>query len=293
MSGHLPVLLEEILSFLPGSENSAGQFLDVTAGGGGHFGAILKARSFWQGECWDRDPLAAQRLHDFINKNSLSIRANFVSQSFGAGISDQKNRKFDYILADLGVSSFQLDDRLRGMSLLSDVPPDFRMNPSKGDSFLHWLRLQRVEQLQLYFEEYGEEPKAARLAEEILKWPDDSFRSARVMAEKIAQVLRYPSPSRIHPATRAFQALRIAINDEVGELRRFLDWAPRVLSPGGRLAVISFHSVEDRIVKNAFKALALDQGFVILTKKPIEAQDRELSENPRSRSAKLRVLEKI
>ena len=125
---HIPVLLDEILTKLPGDAHSRGNFLDCTAGGGGHFLAILSQRANWSGECWDRDPLARERLETVINKNSLSTRARFAAKNFGDG--PDAGKKYELILADLGVSSFQLDDLGRGMSLFSDVVPDFRMNPN-------------------------------------------------------------------------------------------------------------------------------------------------------------------
>jgi len=196
-------------------------------------------------------------------------------------------------LADLGVSSFQLDDRDRGMSIKSRAPVDFRLNPTMGVSFKEWLKLQNPNLVQDILEKYGDEPRAKKLAQEIFKFEEGIFESANIFAEKIAQVLNYKTPSQIHPATRTFQAFRIAINREFEALNSLLSWAPEYLAPGGRLAVISFHSLEDRLVKNSFQRLAAGKDFDILTAKPVGPSDAEAAENPRSRSAKLRVLERI
>lgn len=283
-------MLEKILSFASGEQNSRANFLDVTAGGGGHFLALMKARANWSGECWDKDPLALERLAHIILSNHLTTRAKFVSRSFGEG--PLTAEKFTFILADLGVSSFQLDDHSRGMSLFSKVPADFRMNPAVGLPLYDWLQSQSLEQLVFFLEEFGEEPRAKYLAKEMKSWSSYEFETCERLAATIEKTLAYRSPSRTHPATRTFQALRIAVNDELGELKKLLKWAPQALAAGGILAIISFHSVEDRAVKNAFRALAEDGGFEILTKKPLEADEQEVAGNPRARSAKLRVLKR-
>lgn len=289
---HVSVLLEEIISYVPARED--GFLLDVTAGGGGHFSSILGARPKWRGECWDRDPLAEARVRGTIEARGLGARAEglrFKRQTFGSPTS-APDHPCDYILADIGVSSFQLDDPTRGMSLRSESPPDFRMDPENGVPFRDWLRKLNEFELTRIFQDYGEEPRAKKVAQEMKAWGDDAFVSAAALADRVRATLGYGSPSRIHPATRVFQALRIAVNDELGELERLLAWAPAALAPGGRLAIISFHSLEDRIVKNAFRALAAQGEFDILTKKPVVPSDAEAEENPRSRSAKLRVLER-
>jgi 16S rRNA (cytosine1402-N4)-methyltransferase len=287
---HVPVLMQQVLSFVP--ENAEGRFLDVTAGGGGHFFAVLDARPNWKGECWDRDPRAEARLLTAIPLRALSGRALFARKTFSEAPAD-KNSRFDFILADIGVSSFQLDDPESGMSLHSESVPDFRMDSQSGFDFWEWLSKTKEEELADLLFHYGEEPRARKLAKAMKSWGPHDAPTAKVLADKIAATLAYGTHSRRHPATRAFQALRIAINDELGELRAFLEWAPEHLSPGGRLAVISFHSLEDRIVKRTFRALADERDFGILTKRPLEASDEENSENPRARSAKLRVIERL
>jgi 16S rRNA (cytosine1402-N4)-methyltransferase len=287
---HVSVLLHEVTSFMP--EQAAGTLLDVTAGGGGHFFHLLKARENWRGECWDRDPEAEARIRAAATLRGVAeARYDFRRRRFGEG-PPEGAPLYNYILADIGVSSFQLDDPSRGMSFRSESPPDFRMDPSTGLPFLAWLRQTPEFELARIFDHYGEEPKAKKIAHAMKEWREDAFVSARVLAERVKQTLRYPEPSRVHPSTRVFQALRIAINDELGELNRLLQWAPAQLAPGGRLAVISFHSLEDRQVKNAFRGLAAGGGFDILTKKPLAPTPEEETLNPRSRSAKLRVIER-
>ena len=286
---HEPVLLKEILGFVPDLE--MGRFLDVTAGGGGHFFALLNLKKKWKGECWDRDPLAEERIFNKSKALDLKGRTNFQNKNFGEGA--DKNNFYDFILADLGVSSFQLDDPTRGMSLYSNIAPDFRMNPKEGESFFEWVQKKSAEELFTIITDFGEEPRAAKIASKIKTWPKEAFDSANILADKISMELGYGSPSKIHPATRTFQAFRIAINEELTEIRSLMRWAPHVLNPGGRLAVISFHSLEDRIIKNTFKNLADSKDFVILTKRPIVPTENEVIMNSRSRSAKLRVLERL
>lgn len=287
---HRPVLLREVVGHLPTADKSPMRLLDVTAGGGGHFFAILESDGRWKGECWDRDPAAEERIAAAAKARDLQARTRFERRSFSEEAA--AGSSYDFILADIGISSFQVDDPSRGMSLHSEQAPDFRMDPGWGPAFEVWLRTQSESDLADVFFEYGEEPRAKRLARAFKKeFGAADYASAKILAGRIAAVLGYKG-SRVHPATRAFQALRIAINDEIGQLRALLDWAPRHLSAGGRLAIISFHSIEDREVKTAFRALAAAGDFVILTKKPLVADEAETAANPRSRSAKLRVLER-
>ncbi len=281
-------MLEEVLSHLPNCSN--GRLLDVTAGGGNHFFEILKQKFDWFGECWDFDPLAQKRIHEKSLKLKFENRIQFTSKNFIQPYVGP--HKFDYILADLGVSSFQLDDLARGMSLKSQAPVDFRMNPNQGEKFDEWLDKKSESELVDILEKFGEEPKSKKLASEIKKLDKQIFQSSHMFAEKIAQILNYKSQSRIHPATRAFQAFRMSINKEFEALDSLLNWAPKVLSPGGRLAIISFHSIEDRLVKNMFSRLAQSQEFDILTSRPLVPSESEVSSNPRSRSAKLRIIQR-
>ena len=290
---HTSVLLDEILNALP--EQNGGFFLDCTAGGGGHFFEILARRPTWRGECWDRDPAARARIESRAVQLSLLEKITFQQKCFGDGVgATLLQQRWNFILADLGVSSFQLDDASRGMSFRSEAPVDFRMDPTRGPTFLEWLRSKTIPELTDLLDRYGEEPKAQKLAEKLHQWSlsETMFLSAKSFADEVARALAYPTASRVHPATRAFQALRIAINDEMGELERLLNWAPPLLAPGGCLAIISFHSIEDRITKYRFRDLEKSGDFVILTKKPVIPSDLEVEENSRSRSAKLRILER-
>jgi 16S rRNA (cytosine1402-N4)-methyltransferase len=158
--------------------------------------------------------------------------------------------------------------------------------------FLTWFRQQSVQKLEEIFYQLAEEPKAKKLAQSLFQSSDNVFLSAQSLADFISKVLAY-SNSKRHPATRIFQAFRMAVNGELEDLKSMLDWAPEQLAPGGRVAIISFHSLEDRLVKKKWLALEATEDFVILTKKPSVPNDEELEVNPRSRSAKLRVLERV
>lgn len=287
---HKSVLLDEVLNFVP--EKSNGRILDVTAGGGGHFFEILTMRPKWVGVCMDRDPDALKRLEIRSEQKKIEAdRWSFVGKPF-SNISNVEG-SFDYILADLGISSFQIDDPSRGMSFKSNSAPDFRMNPEQGESFEEWLRAQDINSLEFIFEEFAEEPKARLLAQAFkTKLTAVDLVSANSLAEFVKRELRYGPSSKKHPAARIFQSLRMAINDELGQLKALLSAAPYKLNIGGRLAIISFHSVEDRVVKNTFKSLAESKDFDILTKRPVVPGTGEVEINPRARSAKFRVIEK-
>lgn len=281
-------MLPEILEFLPALEN--GYFLDVTAGGGGHFFEILRARPSWKGQCWDRDPDAAARIN--AAGRGFEGRFEFVQQSFGAGPA-QGHTPFDYILADLGISSFQLDDPTRGLSFHSTAPLDFRMNPQHGLAFPEWIKTKKVSELEDILVMYGEELRAKKIAQKIADISPEFFVSAKSFAEELMKQLNMRvKKNESHPLTRVFQALRIAINGELSELESLLQWAPAALSPGGRLAIISFHSLEDRKVKRSFLSWE-EKGYRILTDKALTPSEKEVNENTRSRSAKLRVLERV
>lgn len=288
---HVPVLVKEFIEFAPKLPNG-GRYLDVTAGGGGHLSYFLTANGNWQAEAWDRDPEAQKRVIEKLTKNSVVERCQFYERDFGQG--PRSNEKFyDYILADLGVSSFQLDDMSRGMSLHSEESLDFRMDPNSGFRFVDWLEQQEERKLTEILYRYGEEPRAQFLAKQIKQWGQEIFQNAKTFSDQIARTLNYKEASRKHPATRIFQALRIAINDEMGQLDSLLEWAPRQLTEGGRLAIMTFHSLEDRRVKHAYKELVESGKFQLLTKKPIVPSFEEETINPRSRSVKMRILEKI
>lgn len=296
---HTPVLLKEFVKAAPEGRKE-GLYLDVTAGGGGHLTAFLVANLAWKAEAWDRDPDAKDRVLSALSAAPSSApssapcseRCEFVARDFGAG---PRNTEifYDYILADLGVSSFQLDDMSRGMSLHSEEALDFRMDPTSGLPFIDWLQSLEERKLAEIFYRYGEEPKAQALAKHMKQWGAEAFVNAKVFADTIARGLRYKEPSRRHPATRVFQSLRIAINDEMGQLESLLNWAPKQLTPGGRLAIMTFHSLEDRRVKHVFQDLSKTGEYQLITKKPIGPTAEEETLNPRCRSSKLRVLQKL
>lgn len=287
---HIPVLLREILEAADASLlGEKKQFLDVTAGGGGHFCEILNRFPHSTGICWDQDPLAKERIFKKLNDENLSARGSFVQKNFFEAPPSEQN--FDFILADLGVSSFQLDDNRRGMSLYAEVPPDFRMNPDSGLPLYDWIQEMNEEELANIFYEFGDEPRSRKLAKKMKAWDETFFKSSKYFGEQIANALAYGTRSRVHPATRIFQALRIAINEELTALESLMKWGPKHLKTGGRLAIISFHSGEDRIVKHGFRNLE-KSGYSVVFKRPVIASEEEVRDNPRSRSAKLRVLER-
>lgn len=304
---HIPVLLDPILDFAKRHLDTSRQdlsLLDVTAGGGGHFFSLINHLNPQHAECWDRDSRAETRIAAALKQRAPGREIQFVNQRFGQP-QVWGAPSYDLILADLGVSSFQLEDPSSGMSLHAMVPPDFRMDPAVGEPFTSWFRRQREEDLATIFAQFGEEPKARRLAREMKKFSVADFETAHAFAEAIKKALHYHG-SRVHPATRIFQALRIAINGELDELKCLLTWAPQKLRPGGILMVISFHSLEDRFVKNAFRNIVASElhpddhpnvimgpvSFEVLLKKPLEATEAEVEQNRRSRTAKLRILKR-
>ena len=217
--------------------------------------------------------------------------------------------KADGLLADLGVSSMQLDQAERGFSFGKTGPLDMRMNPSEGAPASALIRRLSEKDLARLIERYGEDRQASRIAR-ALKMADDrgELTDTAKCAEVIARAVPAAAKSRIHPATRTFQALRIAVNGEIEGLERLLAAAPELLTRGGRAVFVSFHSLEDRLVKDAFREWSRGcvcppdfpvcrcgrkPGFKVLTRKPVEASEKEVRENPRSRSAKLRAAEKI
>ena len=295
---HVPVLAEAVLGGCAGLElllklgEQRGVLLDCTLGGGGHSALLLEAHPGLQLIGLDRDPTAraaaAERLAPFGD------RVRIVATSFGDYTPDQPVQA---VLADLGVSSPQLDVAERGFSFRVDGPIDMRMNPEAGETAAELIdRLEENELADLIYA-YGEERLSRRIARRLVAerpWNGSgrgSGRSSRRSSADLAYVIAGCFPpqarrGRIHPATRTFQALRIAVNDELGQLDRLLQRAPDWLVPGGLLAIISFHSLEDRRVKTAFLS---DDRLERLTRKPLVAEAAEAEANPRSRSAKLRL----
>lgn len=292
MIGHAPVLRAEVLALL--QPRPGGRYLDATVGLGGHAEAILQATEPTGTLLGiDRDgealALAAERLAPFGPRVTLRQgRHEAVAELVGA------EEGFDGILFDLGASSLQLDSAARGFSFSREGPLDMRMDQSGGDTAADLVnRLSERELADLIFR-WGEERWSRRIARAIEEARRQApIRTTTALADIVARAIpRGAWPRHIHPATRTFQALRIAVNDELTGLGPALEEAVTLLRPGGRVAVISFHSLEDRIVKQTWRQLAASGQGRILTKRPVTPGDAEIAVNPRARSAKLRALER-
>jgi 16S rRNA (cytosine1402-N4)-methyltransferase len=291
---HVPVLLDEVMQYLnvrPGST-----IADATVGLGGHSAEIAR-RLGAKGRliCFDRDPeameLAKARLEEVRTEVGDAMpEVIFEPRAFSQAGGVIEPASLDGLLADFGVSSLQLDEAHRGFSFRSEGPLDMRMDRRSGETAGQVVNQEDENELADLIYEFGEERRSRRIARAIVR-----ARPISTTAE-LAQVISAAAPSmkgdKIHPATRTFQALRIRVNDELGEIRSLLESAPSLLKPGGRLVLISFHSLEDRLVKDAFREAGRDGIFEVLTKKPVVATEQEQMRNPRSRSAKLRAAEK-
>jgi len=287
---HIPVLLNDVINYLQPKQGET--YLDLTAGYGGHADKILEVTQNYNGAVLnDRD----QNAIDYLNAKYQKVKPVFMHDDFySSALRLVENKQtFDMILADFGVSSPQLDRIERGFSFSKEARLDMRMNQEQ--ELDAWTVVNRWSERKLVdiFERYGEEKsgRAKMLAREIV------FNRPIDTTTQLADLIKSKSPySHTHPATKIFQAIRIAVNDEFGEIERTLPLLPKLLNKGGRVAIISFHSLEDRLVKDFFKEdseLGLESELKILTKKPIVADENELVNNPRARSAKLRVAEKI
>ncbi len=280
---HIPVLPEATMAGL--NLQPHGHYLDTTVGGGGHSRLILMAEPTIQLTALDQDELAydaARRaLADWASRITFE-RTNFAHFQPG-------ERRFDGILADLGVSSAQLDIAARGFSFRQPAPLDMRMDQRQALTAADVINTWDEPALADAFYTYGEERLSRRIARQIVasRPLETTTDLANVIWHCVPKSYRH---GRIHPATRTFQALRICVNQELAVLEQLIEQAPHWLKPGGRLVVISFHSLEDRIVKHRFRA---HPQLNVITKKPIVAQVEETKANPRSRSAKLRIAERI
>ncbi len=327
--GHVPVLLKEAIEFL--AVRRGGTYIDATVGLGGHAYEIAKrlgAPGHLIGV--DKDPVALERARGVLGRWPLVVgrtqgpstapsdslrelegsarddptddwpEITLIHASFADFANDQRpttNDGVDGILADLGVSSLQLDNPGRGFSFQADGPLDMRMNPQAERTAEQVVNHLDERELADVIYEFGEERRSRRIARAIVR-----SRPISTTAQLAAVISAAARPMnrgqdkyerRIHPATRTFQALRIFVNRELPELRELLQAAPQLLKPGGRLVVISFHSLEDRIVKDAIREGAQQGLYRVLTKKPVTASAEEIERNPRSRSAKLRAAEKV
>jgi 16S rRNA (cytosine1402-N4)-methyltransferase len=276
---HITVLEEELIAGL--EIQQAGLYLDATVGGGGHSARIL-AYPDTRVVAIDRDhqALAAAK----ARLSSYEDRVTFWQGNFAEYPGE--NQQFTGIFADLGVSSVQLDQADRGFSFRQEAPLDMRMDQTQPTTAADLLNTAAEKELADIFYYYGEERFSRRIARYVVG--HRPFSTTTQLAQAIAHLLP-GSRQRIHPATRVFQALRIAVNQELTSLETFLDKAPLWLQPQGKLGIISFHSLEDRIVKHRFRDT---ESLKVLTKKPICPQDEELKQNPRARSAKLRIAER-
>jgi 16S rRNA (cytosine1402-N4)-methyltransferase len=297
-SGHVPVLLKEAIDFL--AIKRGGTYIDATVGLGGHSLEIAK-RLGAPGHLigLDKDPAALDEARIRLISSGGEgwpevslLHGSFaeIGERFGAASADG-------LLADLGVSSLQLDTPSRGFSFQAEGALDMRMNTQAGPTAEQVVNQTDEVTLANLIYEFGEERRSRRIARAIVR-----SRPIRTTAELAAVVSAAARPMnrfedkhdrRIHPATRTFQALRIFVNHELDDLRELLNAAPRVLRPGGRIVIISFHSLEDRIVKDAFREGVKQGHYRALTKEPVTAGEEEIDRNPRARSAKMRAAEKI
>lgn len=286
---HVPVLLKEVLTYLDPREGDS--YLDLTGGYGGHAESILEqTKAPNKAVLVDRDPLAVKTLTERFTKKGVTVRqADFLTASKKLA---EENKRFNMILADLGVSSPHLNLASRGFSIQSDGPLDMRMDTTQELTAETVANTYSERELVDILQRYGEEPKARQIAKLIVSnRPITTTKQLATIAAKA-----WPGYSKVHPATRTFQAIRVAVNDELGLLEHSLPiWLDELLEPGGRIAVISFHSLEDRLVKQALGERSgdrYDATFRLLTKSPVAGSDTEIAFNPRARSAKLRAAAK-
>jgi 16S rRNA (cytosine1402-N4)-methyltransferase len=297
--GHVPVLLKDAIDFL--AVKRGGTYLDATVGLGGHSYEIarrLGALGHLIG--FDKDPAALERARSILldagggrRDAGATPQITLIHGSFAEAGERVAPASLDGILADLGVSSLQLSDPARGFSFQAEGPLDMRMNPMSGETAEQVVNHIDERELADVIYEFGEERRSRRIARAIVR--SRPIHTTKQLVEVVSAAARSMKwkHERIHPATRTFQALRIFVNRELDDLKALLEAAPRVLKPGGRLVVISFHSLEDRIVKDAMREGAKDKHFRLLTKKPVVASEDEIDRNPRSRSAKMRAAEKV
>jgi len=292
---HVPVLLEEVLEYL--NVRSGGVICDATLGLAGHSSEIAKKLG-GKGKLigFDRDPEAMAMAKARLGEVKAELGSEMPEvvlepRAFSEAANVIEPGSLDGLLADFGVSSLQLDEAHRGFSFRTDGPLDMRQDTRQGETAEQVVNQEDENELADLIYEFGEERRSRRIARAIVR-----ARPITTTAE-LARVVSAAAPSmkgdKIHPATRTFQALRIRVNNELGEIQSLLKSAGSLLKPGGRLVLISFHSLEDRLVKDAFREWGREKKFEVLTKKPVVAGEQEEMRNPRSRSAKMRAAEKV
>ena len=283
---HVPVLLDATLEQLQPIQGE--NYLDLTAGYGGHASRVLdKTQNYSNSVLVDRDDYAISHLQTFAERGVTLLHTDFAS---AVQQLVEEGKQFDIVLADLGVSSPQLDQAERGFSFAKDGPLDMRMDPRQEMTAATLVNTASKDELVRIITTYGEEPLgfARTIAQAIID--NRPFSTTNQLASLIKSTYRGPW-KKIHPATRTFQALRIAVNDELRQVESVLPLIPKLLKPGGRVGIISFHSLEDRLVKQYFteqKHAGFEAELTVLTKKPLSGDIYDVH-NPRSRSAKLRV----
>jgi 16S rRNA (cytosine1402-N4)-methyltransferase len=290
--GHIPVLVEEVMALLKCEPGRT--YVDATLGGGGHASEILKRTApdgVVVGMEWDEEALSIARdtLRPFGDRVKI-FRENFIH------LPDfMKAESADGILLDLGLSSIQLEKEQRGFSFKGEGPLDMRMDQRMNDTAAHLINRLSSEELEYILSHDGEERWAKRIARAIVQ---EREREPIQTTQALRKIVHRAIPRRFHfrridPATRTFQALRIRVNEELENLGKILETGWKILKRGGRICILSFHSLEDRMVKETFRRLEKEGEMHILTKKPVTPSEEERMRNPRSRSAKLRCAERV
>jgi 16S rRNA (cytosine1402-N4)-methyltransferase len=291
---HVPVLYREAIDFL--RVRAGGTYVDCTLGLAGHAEGIVRLLGP-QGHFigFDRDPealeLAKERLARVSNElGSEAPQMIFVGEAFSSIAAHVKPASLDGLLADFGVSSLQFDEAHRGFSFQADGPLDMRMDTRSGPTAAQVVNEENERELADLIYEYGEERRSRRIARAIVR--GRPITTTAQLARIVTSAVPAMKQERIHPATRTFQSIRIYVNRELDEIKALFEAAPKLLKPSARLAVISFHSLEDRIAKDSLREGAQKGIWEILTRKPVTASEEEMERNPRSRSAKLRAAER-
>jgi 16S rRNA (cytosine1402-N4)-methyltransferase len=291
---HVPVLLTEAIEYL--QVRAGATVVDCTLGMAGHSAELVKLlgpKGHLIG--FDRDPealaLAKEKLDQVCAElGDQAPTVTLIGEAFSEAPLHLEAGSVDGLLADFGVSSLQLDEASRGFSFMADGPLDMRMDTRRGQTAEQVVNEENEQVLANLIYEYGEERRSRRIARAIVR--GRPVTTTAQLARIVASAAPAMKQDRIHPATRTFQALRIHVNRELDEIKALMEAAPKLLKPSARLAVISFHSLEDRIVKDSLREGAHQGIWTILTKKPVTAGEEEIERNPRSRSAKLRAAEK-